>query len=318
MSGILGQKKYRVAFVGSGLMARAHAKAFNDIDEVELVGVFSRTLEKSTAFAKENGINLVCSSIEDLFSRAKPDIVVMAVNELSLHDLCIKAFTFPWVILIEKPIGINLNEAENLLALSIKFNAKAYVALNRRHYSSTRAVLKEINDGPRLVQVFDQEDPVAGLIEGKPRVVVENWRYANSIHVVDYFSIFCRGNLSSIENLTSWSDQDAAYCLARLNFSSGDVGIYQAIWNAPGPWAVSVTTAKMRWEMRPLEMASRQIYNSRKIEPLIVDNFDIEFKPGIRFQAEETLNVLRGLPNQLPTIAEGVKTMRIIRDIYGA
>jgi predicted dehydrogenase len=313
-------KEFRIAFIGSGNMAQAHALAFQNISGVKLVGVFSRSLEKAKLFAIKNKVEFVCSSVKGLYETASPDLVVIAVGELSVFDICTESFKFPWKLLIEKPVGYNLGQADTLATLSQELGAKAYVALNRRHYSSTRAVLNEVDgsNSTRLVQVYDQGDPAAGLLEGKPRMVVENWRYANSIHVVDYFSIFCRGNLSSIERLTNWSDRAAAYCLARLNFSSGDVGVYQAIWNAPGPWAVTVTTAEKRWEMRPLEAACRQSYNSRKIESIPLDDLDLQFKPGLRLQAEEALKAVQGAPHQLPTLEDGVKTMRLIRGIYGA
>ena len=308
----------RISFIGSGNMARAHARAFMDIEGVQLVGVYSRTVDKAINFAEEFGVEIVSSSIEDLFVRAKPDLVVIAVSELALKGICQQAFRYPWRLLIEKPVGHNLSEANYIFEISKELGAKAYVALNRRHYASTRSVLSEVvcMADARLVQVFDQEDPYSALKGGKPEAVVANWMYANSIHLIDYFQIFCRGSLSSVEHLTKWIDRDAAYRIARLNFSSGDVGIYQAIWNAPGPWAVSITTRQRRWELRPLENASIQNYNSHKLNQLPIDSIDVEFKPGFRFQANEAIKAIRGLPHSLPSLADGLKTMQFISKIY--
>ena len=312
-------QKIRIAFIGSGGMAKAHASAFKDIQSVDLVGVYSRTVQNSTMFANENNINLVCNSVEDLYLRAKPDMVVIAVSELSLKDVCIQAFNHPWKLLIEKPVGINLVEANEIFDMSRRKGAIAYVALNRRHYSSTRGVLEEILGfpGKRLVQVYDQEDPLSALRDGKPEKVVDNLMYANSIHLIDYFQLFCRGDFTSIDHLTKWGEGAAAYRLDRLNFSSGDIGIYQAIWDAPGPWAVTITTPQRKWEMRPLETAISQSYNSRKLDVLPVDPIDHEFKPGFKYQAGEAIKALQGLPHTLPSLEDGLKTMKLIENIYG-
>ena len=311
--------KFRIAFIGSGGMARAHARAFKNIESVDLVGVYSRTIQNSAVFASENDINLVCNSIEELYLSAKPDMVVLAVSELSLKVVCAQAFNYPWKLLIEKPVGIDLDEANEILHMSREKGAIAYVALNRRHYSSTRGVLQEIIDfpGKRLVQVYDQEDPISALQEGRPKKVVDNWMYANSIHLIDYFQLFCRGEFTSVDHLAKWKDGVAAYRLDRLNFSSGDVGIYQAIWDAPGPWAVTVTTPKRRWEMKPLETAISQGYGARKIDVLPVDPVDRDFKPGFRYQAGEAVKALQGLPHNLPGLEDGLKTMMLIKNIYG-
>lgn len=311
--------KFRIGFIGSGNMARAHAYAFRNMPGVELVGVYSRTSDKTKSFASENGIQLVCSSVKELFQLAKPDMVIIAVSELSLKDICIQAFNYPWKLLIEKPVGINLNEANEIFDMSRRKGAIAYVALNRRHYGSTRGVLQEILNfpGKRLVQVYDQEDPLCALQEGRPEKVVKNWMYANSIHLVDYFQLFCRGVFTSIDHLTKWEDGTASYRLDRLNFSSGDVGIYQAIWDAPGPWAVTVTTSQRKWEMKPLETAISQSYNSRKLDVLPVDPIDHEFKPGFKYQAGEAIKALQGLPHTLPGLEDGLKTMNLIEKIYG-
>ena len=311
--------KFRIGFIGSGNMARAHAHAFRNMPGVELVGVHSKTSEKTKSFANEHGIQLVCSSVKELFQLAKPDMVVIAISELSLKDICTQAFIYPWMLLIEKPVGINLDEANDIFDMARRKGAIAYVALNRRHYGSTRGVLQENLHfpGKRLVQVYDQEDPLSALREGRPEKVVSNWMYANSIHLIDYFQLFCRGDFTSIDHLTKWGEGAAAYRLDRLNFSSGDVGIYQAIWDAPGPWAVTITTPQRKWEMRPLETAISQSYNSRKLDFLSVDPIDHEFKPGFKYQAGEAIKALQGLPHTLPSLEDGLKTMRLIEYIYG-
>jgi predicted dehydrogenase len=311
-------QKNMIAVIGAGYMADEHIKAFSDIPEVSIVGIYSRTQERSDNLAKKYGIAKVYDSIRSLYEGTQADLVVIAVPELSVNTVCKEAFKYPWQALIEKPVGYNLQDAEDIAAVADKAGRKAYVALNRRHYSSTRAVLTEIEDlaGQRLVQVLDQENPVAALEAGQPQLVVDNWMYANSIHIIDYLCVFCRGEVTSVDHVIKWNPQEPRFVMTKVNYSSGDIGVYQAIWNGPGPWAVTVSTQAKRWEMRPLEQAASQIYKSRKSEPLPVHEWDTKFKPGLRKQAEETIKALRGEKHTLPSLADGIKTMQLVSKIY--
>ncbi len=82
--------------------------------------------------------------------------------------------------------------------------------------------------------------------------------------------------------------------LAKIAFDSGDVGLYEGIWNGPGPWACTVTTPRRRWEMRPLEKAVFQNAGERKLNPVEPHAWDGAFKPGSRLQAERVVAAVRG------------------------
>jgi predicted dehydrogenase len=310
--------KVKVAIIGAGYMADEHTKAFADVAEVELAGIFSRSRPRAMALAEKHGVKSVCDSIDELHATTAADIVVVAVPELAVAAVCMEVFKYPWMSLIEKPAGYDLADARQIAAAAGSRGRRAFVALNRRHYSSTRAVLDEVRavDMPRLVNVLDQENPQVALEGGQPPLVVENWMYANSIHIIDYLRLFCRGRAESVDHVVRWQPDDPRFVLARITFSSGDIGVYQATWNGPGPWAVSVTTQARRWDMRPLEQASAQAYKSRKSEPMTTHPWDTRFKPGLRLQAEEALRAWRGEATQLPTLDDGIETMELTRWIY--
>lgn len=311
-------KQIKVAVIGAGYMAEEQIKAFADISDVALLGIHSRTRTRADALAQKYGIVQVYESIDALYAGTQADLVIIAVPELSANAVCRNVFRYPWQALIEKPAGFNLQDAEEIAAAADKVGRKAYVALNRRHYSSTRAVIHELGavEGQRLVQVFDQENPQVALEGGQPPLVIENWMYANSIHIIDYLCMFCRGEVSRVEHVIKWNPKEPRFVLTKLQYSSGDIGVYQAIWNGPGPWIVTVTTQAKRWEMRPLEQATSQSYKSRKSESIPVHSWDNQFKAGLRQQAEEAVKALRGELNKLPTLADGIATMRLVSQIY--
>ncbi len=313
-------KDIKVAFVGAGLMAEHHIHAFADIPDVMLSGIYSRTRSRAEVLAQKYAIANVYGSVDDLYAGTQADMVVIAVPELSVNSVCKTAFDYPWQALVEKPAGYDLADAETIAAVARAKGRRAFVALNRRHYSSTRVVFQQIEEfqGPRLVNVFDQENPQVALDAGRPRLVTDNWMYANSIHVIDYLRLFCRGNVTEVENIVRWNPANPLFVVAKVAFSSGDVGIYQAVWNAPGPWSVVVNTQGKRWEMRPLEQAVSQVYKSRENMTIEVHHWDQKFKPGLRMQAEQAVKAVCGVPNLLPSLEDGLETMKLVSQIYAS
>jgi predicted dehydrogenase len=309
----------RIAFVGAGYMASEHLKAFRDLPNIDLSGIYGRTRTKAAALAAEHGVGTVCDSVAELFEKTAADLVVVSVRELAVREVVEDCFRFPWACLIEKPVGYNLREAEHLAALAADQGRRAFVALNRRHYSSTQTVLNDLaaNPQPRLIHVQDQEDLIAARASGQPELVVQNWMYANSIHMIDYFTMLGRGEVTEVQPLTRWNPDSPDFVIAKIQFDSGDIGLYQAIWNGPGPWAVSVTTQSKRWEMRPVEHAAFQPNGLRKLEPVPSHEWDQKFKPGLRRQAELAVAAACGkVVAGLPTLADALRSMRLAKAIY--
>ena len=151
---------------------------------------------------------------------------------------------------------------------------------------------------------------------GFPEDVVKHFMYANSIHLVDYLSIFGRGTVTEVAPVIPWTPESPGTVSARIAFSSGDVGLYTAIWNGPSPWTCSISTPRRRWELRPLERASFQNAGERLVTEVPQHAWDREFKPGLRRQADLAVRSVRDGEKQLPDMTDALKTMNLIHQIY--
>ena len=309
----------RVAFVGAGSMAREHIRAFADVPGVVLSGIHSRTRSRAEALASELGVGRVCDSIEELHDRTQADLVVVSVPELSANEVSRRCFAFPWTALLEKPAGYDLADAEAIAAAAHVAKRRVFVALNRRLYSSTQAALDDLatRDDPRFIRVQDQQDQPSALAAGQPALVVKNWMYANSVHTVDYLRVLGRGRVTLVKPVFRWMPDRPGIVVTEVQFDSGDLGIYEGIWNGPGPWAVTVSTPYRRWEMRPLEHASYQNRGERVLNPVEVHPRDKAFKAGFRRQAELAVDAAVGANGAgLATIADALETMRLVSRIF--
>lgn len=310
--------KIRIAFIGAGYMTTEHAKAFADIEEAELCGIFSRTRPRAEKLAALYPGMIVCGSVSELYERTRADIVVVSVPEIEVLSVALECFVYPWMSLFEKPLGLDLAEAE-IISGARKANDKVFVLLNRRQYGSTRGVIEGLSqtEGKRLIHIQDQEDIKVQAAKGTvPEALLNKWMYANAIHLVDYFCFLGRGEIAAVKNIVEWNPDDPGYVIAEIQYSSGDTGLYQAVWNAPAPWAVAVHTPAHRWEMKPLEQATRQDYGTRTLVPLAANEWDTKFKPGLRRQAEQAILAFREQPNTLPGLEDAMKSMRLVNAIY--
>lgn len=311
-------QSFAVAFVGAGAMAREHVRAFADVPGVELAGIHSRTRSRAERLADDLSIAAVFDSVAELYDGTHADVVVVTVPVGSMKDVAIECLAHPWTVLLEKPPGLSPTEAEEIAAAAAGRERAALIALNRRFLSSTRAVLDDIarDDAPRYIRVQDAQSLEEARALGYSEDVVRRWMYANSIHLVDYLSLLGRGAVESVEVALPWKP-DARVVLATVRFASGDAGVYEGIWNGPGPWAVTLVTQAKRWELRPLEQAALQRRGARALETVPLHEWDTRFKPGLRLMAEHVVAAMRGEPSDIPTVGDSLKTMRLIEAIFG-
>ena len=311
----------KLAVIGAGNMARCHMEVMARLPDVQISGIFSRTEWSSKALAASFGVDFIARSISELYAFTKADGVVIAVNETSTELVMSEALKYPWKLLIEKPVGLDLKSTERILLLAVGKRADVFVAMNRRHYSSTKKALQllETIKGQRVVQIHDQEDPKHALANGRDKRVCDQWHFANSIHLIDLFHVFCRGDVASVQNVVPWSPgYEAKITHSIIQFDSGDLGIYHSIWNGPGPWSVTIDTSKKRIEMRPLEKLFIQNYPSRQLEKVELSPVDNNLKPGFFEQMKNFTSALRNDNCELLDLRSYLRAVSLTDKLFSA
>lgn len=313
-------KDLSVAIVGAGSMGREHARAFAAVPGVRVAGVTSRTRARADALAAELGIPIVADSVADLHTRTSADLVIVAVPELAANAVAKAAFGHPWAVLLEKPAGFDLADAEDIARAAAGRAASVMVGLNRRFYSSARAIAADVNarDGePRFIHVQDQQSYAEARRYNHPERVVEKFMYANSIHLIDLLPFFGRGKAVRVERITPWQGEATEVMLAYVEFESGDSGLYEGLWKGPGPWACSVSTRSRRWTMQPLEQAVYQNAGERSRYTVEPADEGRQFKAGFLLQARAASAAVRGEASEIATLDDSLSTMRLIHQIFG-
>jgi len=117
MSAAVHSKKIRVAVAGAGEFGRNHVRVYREIEGAELVGVYDQDARRAAAVAKEFQTK-VLANLEELRGRA--DAVSVAVPTVAHAEVGCRLMEMGFDVLVEKPMAVNLAEADALLASAKK------------------------------------------------------------------------------------------------------------------------------------------------------------------------------------------------------
>lgn len=309
-------RRSRIAFVGAGPIGRQHLAAFRELD-VDVVGLCTGDTAAGEHVARELHIPFHTSSVEELYERTSADAVVVAVPIAESHGVYRRVFSLPWISLVEKPLGLDLRDARDLERQASACGHRSFVGFNRRHLAATRLAAHRLESfsGPRTITVLDQQDRSKARMAGHPDRVVDNFMYANSIHLIDYFSYFGRGDVRSVDVSRPWTAVEGCSVEASIRFDSGDIGVYRGVWEQAGPWSVAIVCDHHELRMQPLEVFT-ETPDSIGIHPDAGLMDDERFKPGFLRQAGEFIRGLDG-ETTCPSLREAVATTELVARIYG-
>lgn len=111
-------KKVRVAVVGAGEFGRNHARVYRELPDAELAGILDVDSARASAVAAEFGTRTL-NSLQSL--KGQVDAVSLAVPTLAHASVGCALMQMGFDLLVEKPMAVNLAEADQLLATARQY-----------------------------------------------------------------------------------------------------------------------------------------------------------------------------------------------------
>lgn len=244
--------KLRVALIGTGMVAGAHAQSLVDLsDRIEVSGVYSRTPEKREAFAAEYGF-ATHSSIGEIAAAPDVDaaIVLTPPNQrLELVEMLAGAGKH---ILLEKPVERESVAAENIVRICEDAGVVLGVVFQHRFREASKALIKLIDEGalgamatvrvnvPWWREQAYYDEPGRGTYERDGGGVL----ISQAIHTLDLM-LRLTGSVNEVQAIaatTSLHQLEAEdFVAGGLRFSNGAVGALMATTAAYPGDAESIT-----------------------------------------------------------------------------
>jgi len=137
--------KVRVGIVGTGTISNYHANAYLNHKEVEMYAVYDVNMERAQQFARKYAVKHVYTDYEEMLQDTNLDAVSVCVWNYDHATVAIKALRAGKHVLCEKPLAINLQEAEEINRVAKQYGKVLMVGFVKRFFKNTM-ILKDFID----------------------------------------------------------------------------------------------------------------------------------------------------------------------------
>jgi hypothetical protein len=105
-------ERYGVGIIGAGWVAGEYVKIFGNHPRAELVGVYNRTPGKAMALLESLGVEArEYASLDELFDDERIQIIASCTHPDTRREHCVRAAETGRHIVIEKPVGVTLDDS---------------------------------------------------------------------------------------------------------------------------------------------------------------------------------------------------------------
>jgi len=133
-------KTIRFGLIGTGMIAEFHAKAIAAVEGAELAGVFSRSPEKTAAFAQRHGTTAY-DSLEALLAAPGLDAVCVTTPSGSHAEVALPALNAGKHVFCEKPLDVTLEKVDAIIGAARR-NGSLLAAVFQMRFGTAAIRLK--------------------------------------------------------------------------------------------------------------------------------------------------------------------------------
>lgn len=142
----MSDQRYGLGLVGCGAFGLFCLDAFSKMEEVQVTAVADVRTEVADSFAREFSVPAYYTALE-LINDPNVQIVHIATPPSSHHELVLAAAQAGKSVLCEKPLAMNLQQADDMLASAARASVIAPVNFVLRYNDVSRAVGRIIESG---------------------------------------------------------------------------------------------------------------------------------------------------------------------------
>lgn len=152
-------EKLRIGLIGAGDVARAaHMPSYATNPKVEVIGVADPDAMSAQAVAERYGIGMVTADYHELIADPSIAAVDICAPHFLHYQMTMDALNEGKHVICEKPIAMNLEEADRMIEAAHELGLWLLITLNQRFMPIHRKVKELLNDGqvgtPFLVNAY--------------------------------------------------------------------------------------------------------------------------------------------------------------------
>jgi predicted dehydrogenase len=141
-------QKVKVAILGAGFITDIHLESYHRfVPNAEVVAIYARDINKAKAMAEKYHIPTWYDDMDKIISESGCDVVDICIPNFLHAEATLKAAAAGRHIIIEKPLAVTLEEADDMIAACKKANVKLMYAEELCFAPKYERVRKMVNDG---------------------------------------------------------------------------------------------------------------------------------------------------------------------------
>ncbi len=140
-------KQIKTAIVGTGFMGKVHAENVRRLGNVEIAAVVGSRPETAQKFADSMGIPLATSKLDEVLQNKDIQAVHICTPNVDHYLMSLAAIEAGKAVLCEKPMTLDVDQAQKLVAAAKQKNAINCVQHNLRYYPVLQQVRQMIRRG---------------------------------------------------------------------------------------------------------------------------------------------------------------------------
>lgn len=140
-------KIYRVAILGCRGRGTAAARAYHAHPRTKLVGLCDLVPERLNALGDEVGVSARFTDLDEMIRQTTPDIVAIPTGTEFHYDLCMRVLEHGVHIEVEKPMCVDLIQADAVIAKAQEKGVRVAVHHQGRVGAAMQATGRAFNEG---------------------------------------------------------------------------------------------------------------------------------------------------------------------------
>lgn len=140
-------KKIKWGIIGLGKIANKFAEGLSSVENAELYAVASRNLSNANKFSEIHTAEVFYGSYKELMEDKEVDVIYIATPHVFHYELTLQCINQGKAVLCEKPFAMNIQETEEMIALSREKNIFLMEALWTKFLPHFQYVSERINTG---------------------------------------------------------------------------------------------------------------------------------------------------------------------------
>src|SRR5258706_9194415 len=130
---VIERKQLGIAVVGSGRIGTLRARLAADHPAVNFIAVSDLNLGNATKLAQQVGAQVCSTDNREIIARPEVSAVIVATSEGEHLEPVMHAIALGKPVLVEKPIALNVADADRIIAAAAKAGVEVRVGYSRRY-----------------------------------------------------------------------------------------------------------------------------------------------------------------------------------------